>query len=176
MKLVTFSTSAESRQRKSRTSLVSSKRKRNSTLICPLQSFSVVLSKIKGVLALSKLILEPDGLIPASSLGLGLADHLLLLQGKQKLTTRTRREPHSHLGSRELTASGEKQAGLLGSFQSFFVCSQTFALNIHKRSALCQEITKMRERWLQPWKSTSPKSRRLMSSLCSLFRPPGSHP
>lgn len=81
MKLLTFSRSAERRPRKSRTSHVASKRKGKSTLICPSQSFSVVLSKLKRVLALSELTLQPGGPIPASSLGLGLAAHLLLLPG-----------------------------------------------------------------------------------------------
>ena len=41
----------------------------------------MVLPKPRGVLALSELILGPSGLIPASNLGLDLADHLLLLLG-----------------------------------------------------------------------------------------------
>lgn len=63
MKLLTFSTSAESRQEKSRTSLVSLERKENSALICPLWSFSVVLSKVKGVPASSEITLGLDGQI-----------------------------------------------------------------------------------------------------------------
>ena len=41
----------------------------------------MVLPKPRGVLALSELTLGPSGLIPASNLGLDLADHLLLLLG-----------------------------------------------------------------------------------------------
>ena len=42
----------------------------------------MVLPKAGGVLALSELALGPSGLmIPASNLGLDLADHLLLLLG-----------------------------------------------------------------------------------------------
>lgn len=72
MKLFAFSTSAENRQRKRSTSLISSERKGNSTLICPLKSFSVVLSKIEGVPASSGLTVGPDGLMFCHRLGLGL--------------------------------------------------------------------------------------------------------